>query len=66
MEELREFLCGRAAEIGALLRGEVEIARQALAKYMDTPFSVFGRVYVIGNMVGTSGFEPLTSTVSIL
>ncbi len=28
------------------------------------PFWNFGRVYVIENMVGTSGFEPLTSTVS--
>ena len=29
------------------------------------PFLAVRRVYVIENMVGTSGFEPLTSTVSI-
>ena len=32
---LREFLYGRAAEIGELLRGDVEIARLALAKHVD-------------------------------
>jgi hypothetical protein len=35
LEDLREVLHGRAAEIGALLRGEVEVARLALAKYVD-------------------------------
>jgi site-specific DNA recombinase len=35
LEDLREVLHERAAEIGALLRGDVEVARQALAKYVD-------------------------------
>lgn len=35
MEELREVLYERVAEIGALLRGDVEVARQALAKYVE-------------------------------
>jgi site-specific DNA recombinase len=35
LEDLREVLHGRAAEIGALLRGDIEVARQALAKYVD-------------------------------
>jgi hypothetical protein len=37
LEDLREVLHGRAAEIGALLRGDAEVARQALAKYVDRP-----------------------------
>ena len=35
LEDLREVLHERAAEIGALLRGDVEVARLALAKYVD-------------------------------
>jgi hypothetical protein len=34
LEDLREVLHERAAEIGALLRGDVEVARLALAKYV--------------------------------
>ena len=35
LEDLREVLHERASEIGALLRGDVEVARLALAKYAD-------------------------------
>jgi hypothetical protein len=35
LDDLRQFLYGRAAEIAELLRGDVEIARLALAKHVD-------------------------------
>ena len=35
VDDLRQFLCEKAAELGAMLRGDVETARQALAKHID-------------------------------
>ncbi len=35
LDELREFLCNQAAEIGRLLHGDVEIARQTMAKHIE-------------------------------
>jgi hypothetical protein len=35
LDELREFLCNQAAEISRLLHGDVEIARQTLAKHIE-------------------------------
>jgi hypothetical protein len=35
LDELRDFLCSQAAEISRLLHGDVEIARQTLAKHIE-------------------------------
>jgi hypothetical protein len=35
LDELREFLCHQVAEISRLLHGDVEIARQAMAKHIE-------------------------------
>ena len=51
LDDLRGFLYGRAAEIGELLQGDVEIARSALAKHIDrlvltprsTPMALFSK-----------------------
>ena len=51
LDDLRGFLYGRAAEIGELLQGDVEIARSTLAKHIDgliltpksTPMALFSK-----------------------